>query len=232
MIKAAFFDLYQTLVRYEPPREELQAMVLKDFGIDVVSELFRRPMVIADQFLYQELARFPLSQRSEKDKTALYARHQEILLKEAGLEISEQVVLGLLGKMRQFDTKLVLFDDVVPALTDLKNRGLILGLVSNVDHDITPLLDELGLTPLLQVVVTSQDVGCNKPQPGIFHEALRRAGVHASEAVYIGDQYEVDIVGANNAGMKGLLLDRGGFLDDTPGCPKVRSLIQVREQLR
>ncbi len=149
------------------------------------------------------------------------------MLKEAGVEASEPLVLGLLAKMRQFDMKLVLFDDVLPALTDLKDRGLILGLISNVDRDMTPLLNELGLTPLLQVVVTSQDVGSSKPQPEIFREALRQAGVQASEAIYVGDQYEIDIIGANNAGMNGVLLDRGGYFETTADCPRIRTLTQV-----
>lgn len=231
MIKAVFFDLYHTLVRFEPPREELQARVLKDFGIEVKPESFRRPLVIADEFIYQEIARSPLSQRSEKDKMALYARYQGILLKEAGIEASEQLILGLLGKMRQSDMKLVLFDDVMPALTDLKSKGLILGLISNVDRDITPLLNKLGLTSLLQVVVTSQDVGLNKPQPEIFQEALRQAGVQAPEAIYVGDQYQIDVVGANKVGMKGVLLDRGNYFEETTDCPRIRSLTQVVEHL-
>ena len=187
MIKAVFFDLYHTLVRYEPPQEELQAIALGDFGIDVRPEVLRRPLTIADQFLYQEFARSPLSQRSAENKMAIYARYQEIVLKEAGVEASEQLVLGMLGRMRQFDMKLVLFDDVIPALTDLKERGLISGLISNVDRDIFPLLNELGVLSLLKVVVTSKDAGCNKPQPGIFREALGQAGVQASEAMYFGD---------------------------------------------
>ena len=231
MIKAVFFDLYHTLIRYDPPREELQARALKDFGIDVRPGILRRAMVVADQFMYQELAHSPLSQRSAEDKMALYARYQEILLKEAGVEASEQLILGLLGKMRQFDMKVVLFDDVVLALTDLKGRGIIVGLISNVDRDISTLFGELGLTSLLQVVMTSQDVGCNKPQPEIFRKALRRAGVEASEAIYVGDQYQVDVVGANKAGIKGLLLDRGGCLEETTDCPMIPSLSQVREHL-
>ena len=231
MIKAVFFDLYYTLVRYEPPREELHAKALKDFGIEVKPEIFRRPLVIADEFIYQEIARSPLSQRSEKDKIALYARYQGILLKEAGIEASEQLILGSLGKVRQLDKKLVLFDDVVPALTDLKGKGLILGLISNVERDIVLLVDKLGLTPLLQVVMTSQDVGFNKPQPEIFHEALRQAGVQASEAIYVGDQYQIDVVGANKAGMKGVLLDRGDYLEETADCPRIQSLTQVVEHL-
>jgi len=231
MIKAVFFDLYHTLVRYDPPREELQAKVLKDFGIEVKPEIFRRPLVIADEFIFQEIARSPLSQRSEKDKIALYARYQGILLKEAGIEASEQLALGSLSKVRQLDKKLVLFDDVMPALTDLKGKGLILGLISNVERDILRLVDKLGLAPLLQVVMTSQDVGFNKPQPEIFHEALRQAGVQASEAIYIGDQYQIDVVGANKAGMKGVLLDRGDYFEETADCLRIQSLAQVVEHL-
>jgi len=231
MIKAVFFDLYHTLVRYEPPREELQSGVLKDFGIEVSPEVLRRPIVIADEFIYQEITRTPLSQLSAEDKTALYARYQGIVFKEAGIEANQQLILKLLGKMRQFDMKLVLFDDVMPALTDLKGRGLILGLISNVDRDITPLLNQLGLTSWLQVVVTSQKAGLNKPQPEIFQAALKQAGVQASEAICVGDQYQVDVVGANKVGMKGVLLDRGDYFEETTDCPRIQSLTQVVEHL-
>ena len=231
MIKAVFFDLYHTLVRYEPPREELQAEALKDFGIDVSPESFRRPLVTADEFIYQEIARYPLSKRSQEEKMALYARYQRVVLKEAGIETGEKLILALLGKMQQFKMKLVLFDDVVPALADLKGKGLLLGLISNIDRDITSLLNELGLSSLLQVVVTSQDVGFNKPHPEIFQEALRRAGVQASEAIYVGDQHQIDVGGATKAGMKGVLLDRGDYFEEVTDCPRIRSLTEVVEHL-
>jgi putative hydrolase of the HAD superfamily len=227
MIKAVFFDLYHTLVRYEPPREELQAKALGEFGIGVSPEVLRRPLVIADEFIYQEIARSSLSQRSKEEQMALWAQYERVLLKEAGVEADEQLILGLLGKMRQFDMKLVLFDDVMPILTDLKDRGLTLGLISNIDHDITPLLNELGLKSLLQVVVTSQDVGFNKPQPEIFREALKQAGVRSSEAIYVGDQYQVDVVGAKKAGMEGVLLDRGSYFTEIDDCPRIQSLTQL-----
>jgi len=129
------------------------------------------------------------------------------------------------------DYKLVLFDDVMPTLTDLNTRSLILGLISNVDRDITSLLNKLGVKPLLQVVVTSQDTGFNKPQPEIFQVALRQAGTQASEAIYVGDQYQVDVVGASKAGMKGVLLDRNGYFEETTDCPRIRSLTQLVEHL-
>ena len=231
MIKAVFFDLYHTLVRYEPPREELQAKALKGFGIEVNPGVLRRPLVIADEFIYQEMASLPLSKRSEQDKTALWVRYQEVLLREAGIKADEKLVLGLLGKMQQMEMKLVPFDDVEPVLTELRNKGVILGLISNIERDMTSLLADTGLQSLLQVVVTSLDAGFSKPQPEIFQEALKQAGVKASEALYVGDQYQVDVGGANNAGMKGILLDRGGYFAEVTDCPRIQSLNQVAEYL-
>jgi putative hydrolase of the HAD superfamily len=231
MIKAVFFDLYNTLVGYDPPREEIQARVLKDFGIEVSPEALLRPIMTADDFIYQEHARLPISKRSKEETGALYAQYHGIILKEAGLEASPELIAGILKKWMHFDLKMVLFDDVIPALTHLRERGLILGLISNVDRDITPLYQELGLLAWLQVVVTSQDVGFNKPQPEIFREALKQAGVKPSEAIYVGDQHQIDVVGANGAGMRGILLDRGGFFEGIDDCPRIRSLTQVVEYL-
>ena len=232
MIKAVFFDLYYTLVRYEPPQEELQAQALKDFGINASPEIFRRPLITANEFIYQEIARRPLSQRSQEEKMALYAHYQEIVLREAGIEADQKLVLSLLGKLQQFKMKLVLFDDVAPALDDLKAKGLTLGLISNVEHDITATLNELRLPSWLDIVVTSQDAGFVKPRPEIFQEALRRAGVQPSEAMYVGDQYQVDIVGADQAGIKGILLDRGDYYEEITNCPRIRSLTDIVEHLK
>jgi len=81
------------------------------------------------------------------------------------------------------------------------------------------------------VVVTSQDVGFNKPQPEIFREALRQAGVQAAEAIYVGDQYQIDVIGAKKAGMEGVLLDRGGYFAEINDCPRIQSLTQLVEHL-
>ena len=231
MIKAVFFDLYNTLVRYEPPREEIEAKVLHDFGIDVSAAALRRPMQIADEFIYNEIARRPLSARSREEKTALYAQYQEMLLKEAGVKFDKKLVLTLLGRMQQAGTDLVLFDDVKPALDALKERGLILGLISNIEQDMTDTIDRLGLRSRLGIVVTSLEAGSNKPKPEIFQYALRQAGLRPAEAVYVGDQYQVDIVGARGAGMKGILLDRTGSHENITDCPRIQGLAEVVEHL-
>ncbi len=231
MIKAVFFDLYHTLLGYDPPREELQAGALKEFGIEVNPEALRRPLVVADEYIYREHSRQSLGKRSNEERMVVWAQYERILLREAGIEADGRLISGLLGKMNQFELKQVLFDDVLPALTGLKNRGLILGLISNVDQDITALLDKLGLTAWLQVVVTSLDAGFNKPSPEIFQEAVKRAGVQPDEAIYVGDQYEIDVIGANKAGMKGILIDRGNFFSEIADCPRLQNLGQISKYL-
>ncbi len=231
MIKAVFFDLYHTLVGYDPPREELQAEALKELGVAVKPEVLRRPLVVADEYIYHEHARASLSQRPKEEQMAVWAQYERILLTEAGIEADDRLILGLVGKMKQFKLRQVLFDDVLPALSELKKRGLALGLISNIDKDITPLLENLGLITWLQVVVTSQDTGFNKPNPEIFQEAAERAGVQPREAIYVGDQYQIDVVGANQAGMKGILIDRGNYFAGVGDCPRLQNLGQISEYL-
>jgi putative hydrolase of the HAD superfamily len=231
MIKAVFFDLYQTLICYKPPREEILSEVLKEFGIDVTPEKLLYPITTADEFIHQEHSRLPMGKRSDEEKKALWGQYQAIVLKEAGIEPTRELIGRILGRMQQIKFEPVLYDDVLPTLDELKKKDVILGLISNVDSDITQLCHKLGLTPMLQVVVTSLDSGYNKPQPGIFKEAVRRAGVLPQEAIYVGDQYRIDVIGAKQAGMVGILLDRGGYFNETINEPKIQSLKQLSEHL-
>jgi len=231
MIKAVFFDLYQTLVCYKPPREEMQAKVLKEYGIYVTPEKLLYPITTADEFIHQEHSRKSIGKRSDEEKKALWGQYQAIVLKEAGIEPTRELIRHILGKMQQIKFEPALYDDVLPTLNELNEKGLILGLISNVDSDISQLCQKLELTPLLRVVVTSLDSGYNKPQPGIFKEAVRQADVQPQEAIYVGDQYRIDVIGAKQAGMLGILLDRGDYFNETIEEPKIQSLQQISVHL-
>ena len=227
MIKAVFFDFYHTLVRYEPPREQVEADVLKQLGLEIDPQALRLPLVAADEFIYQEIADKPLSQRSREEKMVLYARYQSIVLREAGLRADEKLIYQLMGLMQEVQMTLALYDDAPPAMDDLKDHGLKLGLISNVEHDINPIMEQLGLPQWLDIVVTSQETGFNKPHPEIFKAALKQAGVKPAEAIYVGDQYQVDVVGARGAGLKGVLIDRLDYNKEVTDCPKIKSLTEL-----
>jgi putative hydrolase of the HAD superfamily len=71
MIKAVFFDLYHTLIGYDPPREEAVAGTLERMGVNVSTRSLRRPLVTADEFFYRETAKKPLKERSEEDRKSV-----------------------------------------------------------------------------------------------------------------------------------------------------------------
>jgi HAD superfamily hydrolase (TIGR01509 family) len=93
------------------------------------------------------------------------------------------------------------------ALERLRAAGLRLAVVSNSDGRAEEGLKAAGLLEYFEFVVDSQHVGVEKPDPRIFEGALNRLGVAPADALYVGDIYEVDVVGARRAGMDVVLLD-------------------------
>ena len=114
------------------------------------------------------------------------------------------------------------FPDVNDALGEARARGLHVGVISNWDERLRPLLDAMGLTRHFDSITISCEVGAEKPGAEIFLAALQTAGAMASEAVHIGDSYDHDVRGAEAVGMTAILLDRGG--GDVTGLQDLRDL--------
>jgi putative hydrolase of the HAD superfamily len=112
----------------------------------------------------------------------------------------------------------------------LRDRGHRLGVISNADGRVEALLEAVGLRPHFDFVLDSAVVGIEKPDPRIFRMGCARMGVEPHEAVYVGDIYEIDVVGARGAGMRAFLvdpLDRWQALD----CDRVRGVHELPERL-
>jgi putative hydrolase of the HAD superfamily len=104
-----------------------------------------------------------------------------------------------------------LFPDAMETLADVRRRGLKVGLLSNWDHRLRPVLAGLGLMPLLDAVTISCEVGAEKPNPRIFHVARLALGVaHGEEVLHVGDSYRDDVLGALAVGMSAVLVERAG----------------------
>lgn len=101
-----------------------------------------------------------------------------------------------------------LFDDTVPVLEELKAKGFRLGIISNWDHRLYSIVEQLGLSPYFEQVTASSAVGTAKPGKRIFEAALASMKTRASESLHIGDSLEDDYHGASRAGMKAVLLNR------------------------
>jgi putative hydrolase of the HAD superfamily len=90
-------------------------------------------------------------------------------------------------------------------LESLRTSGIKTGLVANSWPDPARLLradaEAVGLAPLLDVMVFSEELGVSKPRPEIFLHALAALGVEPERALYVGDRLETDVQGAANVGM-------------------------------
>jgi HAD superfamily hydrolase (TIGR01549 family) len=231
VIKAIFFDWFNTLAHYYPPREELESQALKELGFDVSPKSISYGLYLGDKHMYEENARLPIRLRSQEEQTKLYAEFHRIILKETGINATDDQVMKLLARMFQLNAamKFVLFDDVRDTLKDLKTRGLKLGLLTNLQSEVNSMCRELGIAEYLDFTVTSAEVGADKPQPPIFLKALQLAHVNAAEAIHVGDQYQNDVLGARRAGISPILLDRADYYAEITDCLRIRSLTEVNQ---
>ena len=95
------------------------------------------------------------------------------------------------------------FEDVLPALLRLSEK-FMLGTISNGAAD----LSAIGMADHFRVSVAAHQFGSAKPDPAIFAHACEQLGVTAAETVYVGDDLLLDVVGAQQAGMRAVWMNR------------------------
>ena len=118
------------------------------------------------------------------------------------------------------------YEDARPALQALQEQGLQLGVISNWDERLHPLLERLGLSPYFRLIQASGDLGRHKPDPVIFHTVLNKLGAAPEECLHVGDSWREDVEGAQGAGMSGVLIDRSGR---KPAGSAIASLLELAD---
>src|SRR6185295_19733461 len=115
-----------------------------------------------------------------------------------------------------------LYDDVVPALEQLRARYRLF-TASNGNADLA----KIGLAHFFERTVAARHVGALKPDPAIFHKVIEGTDLRAAEVVYVGDEPQLDVVGARGAGMQAIWIDRQGVewpAEIAPPAHTIRSL--------
>ncbi len=111
-------------------------------------------------------------------------------------------------------------EDALAVLDELASRDFNLGVISNWDERLRPLLKNLKLTPYFQAITVSCEVQFPKPEGVIFEQALRSLGAAPGAVLHVGDSRVEDADGARSAGLHGLHLDRQGGGD-------IQSLMEI-----
>jgi putative hydrolase of the HAD superfamily len=118
-----------------------------------------------------------------------------------------------------------IFEDVVSGLESLKTSGIRLGIVSNWDDRLRPLLERLQLGHWFEMMVISCETDCRKPDPAIFRRAAAAFGLPPGRIMHVGDSWEHDVLGARRAGFRAVQVQRDGAADDTDHCTTLSRLV-------
>lgn len=110
-----------------------------------------------------------------------------------------------------------LFDDALPCLHLLRSAGLMLAAVTNAAGSYQRAkLATVGLIDAFDVLVIAEEAGVAKPDPAIFHLACSRLGVRPDQTAHVGDRLDLDALGALDAGLHSIWLDRSGSRTAAP----------------
>ncbi|CAM3636042.1 HAD family hydrolase [Marinicrinis lubricantis] len=145
-----------------------------------------------------------------------------------GVRLEDEEAVQLFSHFLQlYRSHWKLFDDVLPLLRELKHVPL--GVITNGEHDTQFLkLQSLGIEADFRFFIASGRVGCAKPNKEIFEWASQEADVPIHQCVYIGDRFHTDAVGSQEAGMKGIWLNRKlTDMEDLQGITVIYSLTEV-----
>jgi putative hydrolase of the HAD superfamily len=209
LIKGVLFDLFGTLLSYGEMEKAWQAWecALKEYLIKNINahDYVIRPETLSTFFTESP----PL--KSEYLSFSTYEARLHRMYCRNGFNL-DQRQLGEVAteSIRVWEDFITVDPEAIPLLNQLQNRGYKLGLITNFDHSphIHHLLEREGLKSFFDTLVISDAVGLKKPDPKIFHLACAQLRVEPSQCLYIGDDPEADFWGAEQAGLKAILIQK------------------------
>jgi len=164
--------------------------------------------------------------RTEEDLALFRRLNARTTAEELGIGAPVEVLTEVAGRRISFNP----YPESGAVLRRLREIGTGIFAVSNWDIELENLLDSLGWSGYFDGVVVSAVVRIEKPEGGIFEEALRVGGISRDRVVHVGNDPFTDVVGASDAGIDAVLVDRGGALEapeatfvlpDLDGLPRI-----------
>lgn len=225
-VKAVFFDAAGTLIKPVRRVGESYAQVARKFGMDV------SPAQLSQRFRACFGASAPLAfpGASDAEINGLERDWWKRLVRKIfepwePVERFDDYFTELFDYFARPDSW-ALYPEVLETLSALKQRGLILGVLSNFDSRLIGILHGLGAGQWFDDIIISSRAGHAKPDRRIFAAALAKHGLEPNSAAHVGDSEEKDLCGAKDAGLKGILVDRDGENPSGAG-PRVADLREI-----
>jgi len=213
-----FFDVGGTLLEPHPHVGAIYAEIAGELGCpldpDATHAAFAEAFHTAKRRLLSERGHFfGFDVSSER---AMWRQIVDGTFDALGAELDRDTLFERLWNEMACPERYALLEGVPETLLALRERGVRLGIISNWDHRLRPVLEGMNLAPLFDPIVISCEVGAEKPDAVIFNAALRAADLPAERCLMVGDHPRADLEGARGVGMRAVLLDRGDHERDEP----------------
>ncbi len=227
-LRAVFLDIGDTVMRPNPSWEHVYAMAFAEFGFDVDMDDLHAALRRAYHHggWGMDGGFDPTEETSFQRTVAIDAA----AIAELGLQPMPEAFYRRLNELFMVTSHWHIFPDAYPALIALKERGLIVGAVSNWVWNLPELLHALDLVSHFDFIAASARIGFEKPHARIFQWALDQADVPPESVIHVGDHVDADVEGARAVGIDGVLIDRAERYrsDEVPeGVPVIRSLDEL-----
>lgn len=204
-IKAIGFDLFNTLVIAKPHilDEAMRTLIksLRQSGFKLENEQFKEA--------YRDAA-LEFVKKAQEDGIETHNRFWiSAALKSQGYNIlpdDARIAIAVDNYFSAFFLHCHLIPGTKEMLSSLMDVYR-LGLLTNFTHGpaAREIIAKLGLNPFFDVVLISGEIGFRKPHPFVFHKLIERLGVEKDQILYVGDNPEPDITGAQKAGLQPVL---------------------------
>lgn len=206
--KAVLFDFYKTLLDICTDENELTLWERLSIFIRYKG-IYYDPLVM--RCLFQDLVQQNLENSSELYPDICITDVFKTILSSTGMPISENLLQDCVHLFRSLSIKhFNLFPDTISTLKILRQHYK-LGLVTDAQRVfLDPELRMTGLSDFFDVIIVSSDHLFHKPDPRMFWMAVNRLGVTLNQALYVGDSYHRDIIGADLAGIDSIMVCRNG----------------------
>jgi putative hydrolase of the HAD superfamily len=226
--RAVLLDAFGTLVTLNAPAPLLRALLVERLGV-AVTEAQAAEALRAEVSYY----RGHMHEGVDLERVAqLHARCAEVL--RLALPVApaiEQAAPALITEILLESLRFSVFGEVPAVLARLRAAGLRLVVASNWDASLSSVLDRVGLLAAVDGVVNSASAGFAKPDPRLLKSALLLAGVAPHAALHVGDGFREDVGAALGAGVRPVLLARGGHIGEVENGhaePTVPELLVIR----
>lgn len=225
-IKAIFFDAAGTLIKPARRVGETYAVLAQKYGVEPsaaeITERFRLCFHSAPPLAFPGT---PATRIDDLERAWWKELVRRVFEPWDGFQRFDDYFAELFAYFAQPDAW-ALYPEVAETLPVLERRGLVLSVISNFDSRLIGILQGLGAAHWFEHIFVSSRVGYAKPDRQIFHTALERHSLEAGDALHVGDSEEKDLLGANRAGLKGVLVERNGA-GNSNLSPRITSLRSI-----